>query len=95
MPIFGLLSIFDERYVQVIVGLAGLAVIVAIGVYVVGKIRSSDEENPQSTSEVMSTFRELYESGELSEEEYKNIKSKLSASLQQELKRPRKKDEES
>ncbi len=91
----GWFSFLDDRYAQIIVGVAVIAVLVAIGVYVVGRMRSELNDQPQNTSDVMSTFRELHEEGELSDEEYKSIKAKLSASLKQEITRPRPKRDDS
>lgn len=91
----GWLSFLDDRYAQIILGVAGIAILVAIGVYIVGRMRSALHEQPQTTSDVMSTFRELHEGGELSDEEYKTIKAKLSASLKQELTRPKPKNDDS
>lgn len=91
----GWFSFLDDRYAQIIVGVAVIAVLVAIGVYIVGKMRTAFNEQPQNTSDVMSTFRELHEEGELSDEEYKSIKAKLSASLKQEITRPRPKRDDS
>ncbi|MBL8828570.1 MAG: hypothetical protein JNM18_16420 [Planctomycetaceae bacterium] len=88
-------SFLDDRYAQIIVGVAVIAVLIAIGVYVVGKLRTAFNEQPQNTSDVMSTFRELHEGGELSDEEYKSIKAKLSASLKQQMTRPKPKSDDS
>lgn len=70
---------------QTVLWLAGLAVLVAAGVYLVGRVRPDQQPAAQSASELLSEFRELYEQGELSDEEFRTIKSKLNQRLQQEL----------
>ena len=84
-------SILSERPVQVIFGLATVAILIAVGVYLVGRIRDGFNDQTGSTSDALSTFRELHDEGELSDEEYRNIKAKLSANLQRELQQPRRK----
>ena len=70
---------------QLVLWGAGLAALVAVGVYVVGKVRPADQPERQSASELLSEFREMYEQGELTDEEFRTIKSKLNQRLQREL----------
>lgn len=83
----GLMELLQDKYAQVVIGLMVVSILVAIGVYLVGRIRQADEE-PHSTSDVLSSFRDLRDDGELTDEEFKSIKSKLSAKLKEEAARP-------
>jgi uncharacterized membrane protein len=72
---------------QLVIWLAVLAMLVVIGVYAVGRIRGGIyggvEQKP--ASELFSDIRDMHARGELSDEEYRNIRTKLSARLQDEL----------
>ena len=65
---------------------AGCAMLVTLGAYVIRRCRQMMEENSSNTNEIMCTFQELYQQGELSEQEYKNIKNRLANRLQHEFK---------
>jgi hypothetical protein len=71
---------------QIILGLAGIAVVVAIGVYVIARVRAEWIESKPETSELITNFRQLRDSGELSDKEYRTIKGMLADKLSRELK---------
>ena len=71
---------------RVVLGFAVVATLVAIGIYVLGRVRSSFREDGPSANELLTNFRELHSRGELSDGEYRTIKAMLSARLQDELK---------
>ena len=71
---------------QVVIWLALCAVLVAVGIYVVAKVRQTLAESEPETHELMANFRELHSQGELSDEEYRTIKATLAARLQREIK---------
>jgi len=71
---------------QVVLLIAATAALVAVGVYVVGKVRAGLREDDVPTSHLLTNFRELRARGELSDEEYRTIKAMLSARLQEEIK---------
>lgn len=71
---------------QVVLVLAAFAALLAVGVYLVGKVRPTGTPAALSASELLANFRELYEQGELTDAEFRTIKSKLQDRLQQELK---------
>jgi uncharacterized membrane protein len=71
---------------QLVVLTAGVAVLIAVGIYVVAKVRRSFMESGQNPSDLITNFRELHSQGELSDEEYRNIKATLAARLQSRLK---------
>jgi hypothetical protein len=81
-----MLDFLSTPTAQIVLGLAGIAVVVAIGVYVVARVRSEWIESKPETSDLITNFRELRESGELSEKEYRTIKGMLADKLTRELK---------
>ncbi len=65
--------------------LAVAAIMIAIGVYIIGKVRGEVTDNTPESSNLMSKFQDLHSQGELSDEEYRTIKGKLAEQLQREL----------
>jgi uncharacterized membrane protein len=64
-----------------------LAALVLVAVYVVRKVRETMRDDSPAGSSIMSNFRELHAQGELTDEEYREIKNRLAGRLQDELKR--------
>lgn len=65
---------------------AATAVLAAVAVYVVGAVRAAWIGRETPTSDLISSFHELHSQGELSDEEFRTIKTRLSGRLQSELK---------
>ncbi len=61
-------------------------VLIAIGIFIISKVRAGIHERDPDASEHLTEFRELYARGELDEAEYKTIKATLTTRLQKELK---------
>jgi hypothetical protein len=71
---------------QLIISATALAILVAIGAYVVGKVRKGSAQKEPPASEQLTKFREMHSRGELSDEEFRTIKTTLTERLQCELK---------
>lgn len=56
------------------------------GIFLLRRVRGRSAKQESSASELLSKFRELHSRGELSDAEYRTIKTTLAAQLQQELK---------
>ena len=56
-----------------------------VAAFIVGKLRSKYRESDPGVSDLMTNFRDLHLQGGLSDEEYRNIKSKLAARLREEF----------
>jgi uncharacterized membrane protein len=82
-----MLRILENREAQIVLWLAVLAALVAVGVYVVGKVRQIAASDQPQSSEMMSKFRDLHSQGDLTDEEFRTIKNKLAGRLQGELRR--------
>jgi uncharacterized membrane protein len=65
---------------------AALAALIAVGFFILRKTRPSPENKELTTSQMLSNFRELHTAGQLSDAEYRTIKTALSAQLNDELK---------
>ncbi len=70
----------------VVIGVAVLAVLVAVVFYLIGRIRAKTLQHEPTASELISKFREFHSRGELSDEEFRTIKTALAAKLKEELK---------
>jgi uncharacterized membrane protein len=79
-------QIFQTHGTTVVWWLTVGAILLLIGLYVVSKVRESRDEQRSDTHEMLSNFRELHSQGELSDDEYRTIKTMLAARVQQELK---------
>ena len=65
--------------------LAVLAVLVTVAWYVIGKIRPKSIQKERKANEWLSKFRESHSKGELTDEEFRTIKTTLTSQLQDEL----------
>jgi uncharacterized membrane protein len=64
---------------------AVLASVLAVAYYFITKIRPEPEKKEPLSSQLLSKFREMHSKGELSDEEFRTIKTKLAEQLQDEL----------
>ena len=71
---------------ELVLWVAVLASLAAVVVYLVGLIRDKTAQQEPTASELLSKFRELHSRGELSDAEFRTIKTTLAAKLQEELK---------
>jgi uncharacterized membrane protein len=71
--------------VAVVFLVALTAALVAVGVYVIGKVRADVKDQDTSASRLLTDFQELHDRGELSDEEFRTIKAMLAERLQHEL----------
>jgi uncharacterized membrane protein len=75
-----------DSTIELVLWTAVLAAISALAVWVIGKIRAEPVQQEPTASELLSNFRELHSRGELSDAEFRTIKTKLGTRLQEELK---------
>ncbi len=65
---------------------AAIAVLAAIGAFIVSRFRDRAEDDQPTASEMLTNFRDLHDEGELSDQEFRKIKTLLAEKLEQELK---------
>lgn len=70
---------------DVILALGVLCLLIAVGAYLISKFRGHSDGEETTTSNLMTNFQELRAEGELSDEEFRTIKSMLSEKLRSEL----------
>lgn len=71
---------------DVILALGVLCLLIAVGAYLISKFRGHSDGEETTTSNLMTNFQELRAEGELSDEEFRTIKSMLAERLHAELK---------
>jgi uncharacterized membrane protein len=70
---------------QVIISLAVLAVFVVVGVYVVLRFRDFSDRDEQSAHDTYTNFREMHDEGDISEAEFRKLKTVLGKQMEDEL----------
>jgi len=70
---------------QLVLGVAALAVLVAIGIYLAGRFHPKAAQKEPTASELLTKFREMHSRGVLDDEEFRTIKTKLTERLRTEL----------
>ncbi len=80
-------SISVETLIQMLTWLAVLAGLIVVGFAVVQRFRGSTAGGGQRTSEMLTKFHEMHREGDISEKEYRTIKSVLGDELQRDVKR--------
>jgi hypothetical protein len=81
------MSVFlRDAAAELLLALTGCSVLTAIGAYLIIRCKHMVCDQGTNTNEMMSTFHELHEQGELSDEEYKNIKTRLASRMHRETK---------
>lgn len=71
---------------ELVLWAALLAVLLAVAIYVIGRVRGEPAQHEPTASELISKFRELHSKGELSDAEFRTIKTTLAVRLEEELK---------
>jgi uncharacterized membrane protein len=61
-------------------------VMLAVGYYMVRRFRDRIDDDRQSASDLLTNFREMHQEGDISETEFRTIKTVLGRKLQDELK---------
>ena len=69
---------------QIIIWVTVLVVVAIVAYYVVRRFRDFDGDDRQQANEMLSKFREMYSGGDISETEFRNIKSVLGPRLRNE-----------
>lgn len=77
--------IWDPRLLWAGLGLVGLILLGALVIVLLDRWRKRGEPPPLTANEQLAQFRELYERGELSQEEFDRIRARLTPHLRSEL----------
>lgn len=63
-----------------------LAILLVVGLYIVGKIREETKQSQLPSGEILNNFEELHARGQLNDQEFHTIRSMLRARMHDELK---------
>ena len=77
--------LLETEVEELVIWIAALAMLLAVGVYVIGKVRGASAQHEPSASELLSKCRESHSRGEISDEEFRTIKTTLQPRLREEL----------
>lgn len=75
----------QEKLVRAGIWFAVMAAVIALGAFIVSKFRDREDDDQPLASELLTNFRELHDEGELSDQEFRKIKTLLAEQLEQEL----------
>ena len=79
-------KLFEGQAAELVIWLALVGILVAVTLYVLGKIRRQSAQQEPTASELISDFRNLHSRGVLSDAEFRTIKTRLADRLQDEVK---------
>jgi len=79
-------GLFNSPAAGLVLWSAVLAILVAVVIYVLGKIRSASAQHEPDAHEMLAKFREQYAKGELTDAEFRTIKTTLAPRLKEEIK---------
>ena len=82
---FAVEEINNESMTRYIVMLGSLFVVLLIAAYAVTSLRRKINDKNSSTNEIFTNFRDMHERGMLSDNEFRNIKTRMASRLQAEL----------
>lgn len=80
------MPVFSEPMMRASLLMAIVLLLLACGIVLVRKLRGSDGEDAQSPSDLLTKFREIHFQGDLSDEEFRTIKTKLADPIETEIK---------
>jgi len=80
-----MLEFLSSSLSRAIILFTAMAGLISLGAYIVANWRGAINQDTVGPSELLTNFRELHAKGELSDEEFRTIRSKLGSELQQEL----------
>ena len=76
---------FESDTVQLVLVITLVAMLSVTGRYLVSKLRGGSGEDQPTSSEMLTNLQEMRHKGDLTEEEFRTIKTHLSARLKDEL----------
>lgn len=78
-------ELLTDPWARWVILIAVIGMLIAVGAYIVARYRDTSKENRPSSSQLLTKFREMHSQGELDAQEFRTIKSTLSASMKEEL----------
>lgn len=81
-----IVTFLSQPVPQAVIWTAVLSVLVAVGLFVMKRFRDQSDDDKLKASELLTNFEEMHRGGDLSDAEYRTIKTALGVKLQQQLK---------
>jgi hypothetical protein len=78
-------GLLQEHYIELAVSLGVLLLLAVVGACLVRRFRGRAEENRKPMSDLLTKFREMDSRGDLSDAEYRTIKTVLVVPVREEL----------
>ena len=88
MPRPDMQEILTTTTARAVLWVAVLMVVMAVGYYLVRRYRDRSDDDRQTASDLLTNFREMHHEGDISETEFRTIKTVLGEKLHEELKEP-------
>jgi uncharacterized membrane protein len=73
---------------QIVIWVTVLLVMLVVGYYLVQRFRGQSDDDRPTTNELLTNFREMSEQGDISDIEFRKLKTVLGDQLKEELTRP-------
>ena len=80
-----MLKFLTTTEAQAVLYVSALLVLMTIGYYIVLRFRDRTDEDHLEVNEQLTNFREIHHKGDISDTEYRTIKTTLGEQLQEEL----------
>ncbi len=80
-----MLKFLTATETQAVLSVAALLILMTIGCYIVLRFRDRTDEDHLQANEQLTNFREIHHKGDISDTEYRTIKTTLGEKLQDEL----------
>jgi uncharacterized membrane protein len=80
-----MLPFLSTTVAQVVIWTTALLMLTAVGYYVVRRFRDRTDDDRLTANQMLTKYRELQHRGDISDAEYRTIKTVLGEKLQQEL----------
>jgi uncharacterized membrane protein len=75
----------DSNVARLVILITIVAMLLAVGWYIVSKFRGNSDKGQPTSSEMLTNLQEMRQRGDVTEEEFRTIKSQLAARLKEEL----------
>ncbi len=80
-----MLDFLQDTSTRVVLGVGGLVILLLVAFYVVRRLRGHTGEDESVTHEVITNFQEMHDEGDISDDEYRKLKTVLDRNLRREL----------
>ena len=80
-----MIEFLESARTRIVILSASVAALLVIGIYIISRVRRALSASGPTNSDLLTNFRESHAKGELSDEEFRTIKSMLGERLHEEL----------